>query len=168
MQTILLAALWGTAARAAAPPTIEPTEHPDGGWQFDFVVPAPLSVVRAALADPIAASRFAPDILSVSYIARGACDTLHVETGVTFAPVSYDALRCPTADGFHETLVKSTTLSEYEGIWRLAPEGAGTHVSYHLRVAMAIPAPAFLVAGHMRDSMRIQAGRLYAAVTSGT
>jgi hypothetical protein len=135
----------------------------DGTVTSELDVPAPLATVRAALLDPIAAARFSPDTVSIAYVARGGCDVLHVETGVTFAPVAYDYRRCATADGWHETLVSSKSLSDFDVRWGLTPVDIGTHITYQIRIGTAFPAPTFLVTSQLKSSMATELTRLYHA-----
>jgi hypothetical protein len=153
-------------AFAAEPPTITPTYTRDGAWRADLVVPVPVASAKAALADPIAAARFSPDITEISYLAQGACPTLRARTGGSMG-VTYDYRRCATADGWHETLVESGTLDVYEVRWSFTPDGAGTRVAYQVKVDPIFPTPDFLLAGHMKSSIATVVGRFYRAVTGG-
>lgn len=144
----------------------EPTAAPssDGFWRTEILVPAPLSDVQAALADPIASSRLSPDIVSTTYLARGECPTLRAELAGIVA-LSYDYKRCATQDGWHETLVASSGLESYEVRWRLQPAGESTRVEYSVRVDPVLPAPQFLIVRQMKKSMHTIVTRLYTKVT---
>ncbi len=153
-------------ADAAEPPAQTFARTPAGGWQTVLAFPAPEADVRAALADPIAAARFSPDISAVTYLERGVCSTLRAVTS-GFASVSYVYRRCPTADGWHETLVSSDDLDAYEVRWGFAPRGTSTVVTYMVRIDPHLPAPDFLLARQMRSSISRIVSGLYRAVTAG-
>jgi hypothetical protein len=149
------AAQAGTGPRsgAAEPPEMHPQPLGDGLWRAEVTVPASLADVHASLENPLEAAKFSPDISSIRYLSHGPCDTLHAETsGVT--GVAYDYQRCATADGWHETMVSSSMLAAYEVRWRLTAVAEGTHIAYDIQIKPKFPAPDFLFAPHMRDSMR--------------
>lgn len=151
-------------AWAADPPSITPTSSGDGFWRTELLVPAPIDVVRARLADPIATAKYSPDITSIQYVSQATCPTLRVVTE-GMVDVAYDYKRCTTADGWHETLVSSDMLSVYEVRWRLASVEAGTQVSYDVKIRPNFPAPDFMLARQMKSSITTLLGRFYRAVT---
>lgn len=155
--------LWATT-RAAEPPEIAPALDAEGFWAGQILVPAPTARVAALLEDPIASATFGPDISATTYVRKGACDTLHAVTSGSL-PVSYDYLRCRTKDGWHETLVSSSTLSDYEVRWRFTPEGAATRVNYGVKIATRFPAPDFLFAHQMKTSITMILGTVYRKAT---
>lgn len=152
-------------ALAEGLPAITPAPDAAGVWRTELVIPAPIEAVRAALGDPIAAARFSPDITTIQYLTRERCPTLRVETGVSFAPVSYDYRRCATATGWHETLLASKALAVYEVRWTFEEVETGTKVSYDVAIQPSFPAPAFLLARQMRTSITTFLERLYRSVT---
>jgi hypothetical protein len=164
----LLALSFAVSSRAVAadPPSLRFVETAEGGWQVVVGIPVPEPEVRAALVDPIASARFAPDIHSIAYVEQGRpCSTLDVETS-GFASVAYVYRRCPTADGWHETLVTSGSLDAYEVRWRLVPQGNLTEVTYMVRVEPHLPAPDFIVGRQVRSTMSAVMTRLYTHVTT--
>lgn len=152
-------------ADAAEPPALRLEQTPAGGWQTVLDVPVPEAAVRAALVDPLVAARLSPDISGISYVERGACSTLRSVTS-GFASVSYVYRRCPTANGWHETLVSSEDLDAYEVRWTFTQRGASTEVAYMVRIDPTLPAPAFLLGRQMRSSITTIVSRLYRAVTA--
>jgi hypothetical protein len=152
-------------ALAAEPPAITPVKTTDGAWAAEVLIPSPVTVVRAALEDPIKASRFSPDTTDIHYVTRGTCDVLHVQTGVRMWPVDYDMQRCATADGWHETLVGSGGLSDYDVRWALQPAGDSTRVQYKVRIGLSFLAPEFLLNAQLKSSISEILGRLYRATT---
>ncbi|MDP2316234.1 MAG: SRPBCC family protein [Pseudomonadota bacterium] len=152
---------------AAEPPPITPAQGTDGVWRTEIVIPASVEAIRAALGDPIQAARFSPDITKIQYVTRETCPTLHVETGGSFMPVNYDYRRCATKSGWHETLLSSNMLSTYEVRWTFESVEAGTKVSYDVHIKPTFPAPDFLFARAMRESITTLVGRLYRNVTGG-
>jgi hypothetical protein len=164
---LLFAASLSGPARAAEPPAFAVAPSSDGVWRTEFVIPAPIEAVRAALGDPIAAAQLSPDIKAISYVSREACPTLRVETGMTFAPVAYDYRRCATSTGWHETLVASKALSIYEVRWSFVSVDAGTKVKYDVHIQPSFPAPDFLISRQMRSSITTLLERLYRSVTGG-
>lgn len=156
----------GQLASAAEPPELTPRPLGDGLWRVEVTVPTPLAEVQACLKNPIEAAKLSPDITAIRYLSHGACDTLHAETG-GMVHVAYDYRRCATADGWHETLISSSTLNAYDVRWRLTPVAAGTHIAYDLQIKPRFPAPDFLFAPHMRNSMQTLLRRLYRKLTGG-
>lgn len=152
---------------AAEPPAFTPAPGADGVWRTQLVIPVPVETVRAALVDPIAAARLSPDITTIAYLSRESCPTLHVETGMTFAPVAYDYRRCATSTGWHETLVSSKALAVYEVRWHFEAVETGTRVTYDVNIRPSFPAPDFLIARQMRTSITTLIQRLYRSVTGG-
>jgi hypothetical protein len=161
MYGLILAA----AALAAEPPALHPADIGDGLWRTELVIPAPIERVQASLADPIRAAAFSPDIASIEFLDRGTCEKLRAVTSGSVS-VAYDYQRCPTADGWHETMTSSRMLAAYEVRWRLRPVSGGTHVTYDLRITPKFPAPSFIFSGHMRDSITTLLGRMYRKVTA--
>lgn len=159
--------MWEAAALAGEPPPIAPAPNAAGVWRTQYVIPASIEAVRAALGDPIAAASLSPDITTIAYLSREACPTLRVETGVSLAPVAYDYRRCATPSGWHETLVSSKALSVYEVRWEFTPVAAGTQVTYDVQIETTFPVPDFLVARQMRTSITTLLSRLYHKVTGG-
>ena len=161
---LVTALLAGNVASASEPPELTPRPLGDGLWHAEMTVPASMADVHASLENPIEAAKFSPDITVIKYLSRGPCDTLRAETA-GMVSVAYDYQRCTTADGWHETMVSSSMLTAYDVRWRLTSIAAGTHIAYDIQIKPRFPAPDFLFAPHMRDSMRTILGRLYRKVT---
>ena len=152
MLGVISALALSSRLSAAEPPPLNFLRTPEGGWEATLTLPAPEAAVRAALFDPIAAARLAPDIHAIAYVEDGDCDTLSVETA-GFASVAYVYRRCPTADGWHEWLLSSGSLDAYEVRWRLLARGPLTDVTYMVRIDPRLPAPEFILARQVRGTM---------------
>lgn len=160
---VLLALVLDVRAEEPAPGAT--MSQSDGFWRTEMMVPVPLAEVRAALEDPIASSKFSPDISSLTYVTRGGeCPTLRAQlSGIV--SLSYDYKRCVTQNGWRETLVSSAGLDAYEVQWELEAAGESTRVRYAVKVDTVVPTPEFIMNRQLKASMSTIVGRLYRKVT---
>jgi hypothetical protein len=142
----------------------EAVEHvdEDGAVTMTEVVPASPESLRSVLADPLVARSLSTELVSLELLSQGSCATLRATVGSPWVPVSYTYERCPTATGFRERLLESDTMNTYEVDWRLVPEGAGTRLSYTVRVDTKLPMPRSYLLSRTRASMRTAIERLLA------
>lgn len=110
------------------------------------VIPADPAAVRAALADPTAACRLSTDVLSARVVAtEGPCALIAVTTRGLTAPLAYTMRRCPSADGYTETLVQTDDFDQQESRWQLRAVPGGTEVTLQVRSQPRLPLPQRLI-----------------------
>lgn len=150
------AGLAGTArgARAAEPAKPSVTLRPDGSVEARLTVAASEESVRNVLRDPEVGARLTRDVISVESEIRGRCSRVSTKTRGLLRPLTYTSLRCPTPQGWTESLLESKDFSLYEAEWRLTPRPGGTEIFYRLRLQVSIPAPESLVHYTMKQSVR--------------
>ena len=79
-----------------------------------ILVPATSDEVRALLADTSGRlAALSPDTLSVISTPDGACEMVDRKTRGIFRPFAFRAQRCPTANGWQETLMQSDDFTAY-------------------------------------------------------
>jgi hypothetical protein len=108
----------------------------------EVLIQADAASIRAALADPLTACRLSGDVLSATVLAKeGDCSILRVTTRGLSAPLTYTTRRCPTADGFRETLVTTEDFDNQTSSWKLTPVSGGTVVTLAVRSEPRLPLP---------------------------
>lgn len=120
-----------------------------------LLVPAPEDEVRRLLEDPATLGRLAPDVLSQDIRARGACQELHTDTRGLIVPIHVATLRCPTARGWHESLLEGASFTRYDADVQISPAEGGTLVIYRMAVGLDLPVPQRMVSGNVKRSARL-------------
>lgn len=139
----------------AADPTINTTNTSDGGVEVQMVIPATEAQVRAALADPVQAGRFTPDVVGVRVVqVQGNCDDVVTTTRVMGATMDYRSMRCHTSNGIKDTLIESSFMESYSTEWSLRTVEGGTEVTLHIRNILNLPVPTAIVRAGMASSMK--------------
>ena len=151
----LLLALASLTARAD-----EPTVNSDGSVTMCVVLPAAEDIVRAELDPAAEASALHGDATLVSQERQGRCERSTFKTRGLLSSISYVALRCPTPDGWKQTLVSSETFAENEAEWALRSVEGGTELRYRIRVRLDLPVGQGMVNAQIADSMSRAVERL--------
>lgn len=130
------------------------TVEPDGTVVAVAVIDASADAVRAVLADVQATARLSPEVLSVQAEpeATGRCSEVSRETRGLFHPLRFVARRCPTAEGWHEELVRSEDFSAYATDWRVQSTAEGTRVEYRVKTSVRLPIPGAALAAALKDA----------------
>ncbi len=153
----MIAFFMGSIALAQEPTIASAT---DGTVVANVQVAASVEQVRAALADADTASRLPPEVLEVTSASKGSCTVIDVKTEGAWSPLEYQGLRCPTADGWHTSLVKSEDFDGLEVTWKVTPNGTGSAIEYRVRTDLAMAVPASLLQPRMEKSARATVLRL--------
>lgn len=153
----LLLALSTLTAQAA-----EPVVQSDGSVMMSVVLPATESEVRAQLDTAAEASALHGDATIVSQERQGACEQSTFKTRGLLSSIYYVAKRCPTADGWKQTLISSDTFEHNEAEWSLHPVEGGTELRYRIRVSLDLPVGQGMVNAQISDSMSRAVERLEA------
>ncbi len=83
-----------------------------------------------------------PDVLSVETTKKGRCQEVTRSTRGLLRPFRFRALRCPTARGWHESLIESRDFSAYSSDWSLVETELGTEVVLTVHTELyALPKP---------------------------
>lgn len=129
-------------AQETPPPEPAITVQADGTYVCRVTVAASAEEVEALLADPVAAARLSPDVLSIQANPAGPCQTLTTTSRGMLSALKFTSKRCPTADGWHEELVASEDFSEFDGTWTVsAVDPSTTEVMYELTTKPNLPVP---------------------------
>lgn len=141
MNTILtLAALWTSPSFAADPSA--PTVAGENVVTTGVMVAADAATVRAALADPVTACRLNGDVLDAKVIGKeGNCSLVQVTTRGLSTPLTYVTRRCPTADGYAETMVRSDDFDNQSSTWHVSSVSGGAQVTLQVRSEPRLPVP---------------------------
>lgn len=131
--------LVGAALAGSAPS--EPTIQSDGTVRSDVFVASDAASVKRVIGDVVATAGLCPDVISARVIERGTCDLVEVTTRGMTSPLTYRVKRCPTADGFNETLVSSDDFTDVKVDWQIQSVEGGTRVTYTIRTSPDIPVP---------------------------
>ena len=106
------------------------------------VLKASVDEVKAALKEPGTSA----DVLEMKITNRGPCDEIFRKVKGMWTPLTYTALRCPTATGYIETLHASEDFTEYRDEWKIiGQEGGTTKVVHTLRTAVNLSVPQSMV-----------------------
>lgn len=112
----------------------------------DVFIAADSATVRAALADPVVACRLSGDVLDARVLAtQGECTLVQVTTRGLTTPLTYTTRRCPTPEGFSETLVQTEDFDSQMSSWKLRPVTGGTQVTLMVRSEPRLPVPQRLI-----------------------
>ena len=110
-----------------------------------FIAAAPAAVL-AALADPLVACRLSGDVLDARVLGKqGDCTLMQVTTRGLTTPLTYTTRRCPTPEGFNETLVQTDDFDSQASSWKLRPVSGGTQVTLEVRSEPRLPVPQRLI-----------------------
>jgi hypothetical protein len=146
----LLVLLLSLVARAAPPVMVSDGDVLTG--TVDVAV-AP-EALRARLSDPTWLPTISRDGTEVSVVRPdGPCQVLQSVSPSTFLTVRYQTRRCPTADGFHSTLIESNAFSTYETSWTILPDGAGARVTYRIHVVSTLWVPKGVIRRNVRSGI---------------
>lgn len=67
--------------------------------------------------------------------------------------VRYTIRQCPTGHGYRSTLVSSDTFSTYVSEWTVAPDGAGSLLTYRVDLTPRLPLPLSFITGTIRKDV---------------
>lgn len=172
LRTSALAFALAAAAGASLPATASAEASPkiwtrvtdDGDVIAVVRIPAPLAAVKAALVSAARAHRFAPTTIEARATADGACERVALRVKGFFSPFTVTTRRCPTADGWFETLVASDDFSEYQTEWKLQEIGEATAVHYRVRTIINVSVPHSMITSRTRKVLTTTLERLIAAI----
>ena len=141
-------------AALAAPAEPSPVEiGADSSIRTTVIVAATPEQVRARLADPVAAAELCDDVIGARVVgASGDCSLLEVTTRGLTDPLVYTVKRCPTADGWQETLVASDDFSRQDSRVRLEAVPGGTRIVMEVRSEPRLPLPQRLLQSEIAKS----------------
>ena len=126
-----------TPMAAAQQPSVNVAHN--GEVAVSMTIDAPASNIRRILDDiegELAA--LSTDVLTVEVLKTGACQEIARSTRGLLRPFRLRSLRCPTAHGWHESLIESGDFSAYSTDWSLIETEAGTEVVYRVRTELYI------------------------------
>lgn len=144
MLSLLTLAPFLTLALAADP--APPVVSGDSTVVTNVFIAADPATVRAALADPMVACQLSGDVLDAKVLRKeGDCSVIQMTVRGITSPLVYVAKRCPTADGFRETLLETTDFDAQASTWKLQPVNGGTQVTLQVVSEPRLPIPQRLV-----------------------
>ena len=150
---VLLAAVVSSVAAAADP--VEPqVRYEDDLLVIEAVVDRPASEIRPLLGDIQMMSDISPDILETTSQAIGTCHKVTRKTRGIWRSLELNLLRCPTADGWKETLLKPGDYTAYESHWEVRDAPGGSHLSFKLRTEVNLPVPDALVRRQVQSASK--------------
>jgi hypothetical protein len=144
MYWAVFAAALSSAAVAAEPQTVVQS---DGTVEVRMTVEAETEAVLKVLADTDGVySTLNTDIYRTVSEKRGSCEEVRRETRGVFRPFKFRSLRCPSKDGFTETLLDSDDITTYQTSWELTKTATGTAIVYkvHTELRPVFPRPLVL------------------------
>ncbi|MFT4623441.1 MAG: ribosome-associated toxin RatA of RatAB toxin-antitoxin module [Myxococcota bacterium] len=157
-RAALLAAVLLPSLATAADNEVAVTIDDRGHVVARIQVPASSDEVRALLADTggrLAA--LSTDTLSVTTTQDGNCEMVDRKTRGIFRPFAFRAKRCPTENGWQETLVQSDDFTAYESEWQVGESSEGTtEVVYRIQTEINAPVPNSIV----RTNLKTAAGNM--------
>jgi hypothetical protein len=146
---------WWILAGTAGANMPEPEVHVDGEGRVVAVVTVQATPerVRTILADTAGALKeLSPNTLSVEVTPDGPCERVNRQTRGIFQPLTLRSKRCPTADGWEETLMESDDFEHYEALWRVRSTESGTEVTYRIATVLTAPVPQLLVRQNLKQA----------------
>jgi hypothetical protein len=104
----------------------------DGSVVGQMVIEATQEEIRHILSQIDNLRELSTEVTIVESHRKGRCQEVERTSRGVWRPFRWLALRCPTAQGFSESLVQSTDLSHYETEWVLEEMGESTNVTYRV------------------------------------
>ena len=148
---------WWVLAGTANASMPEPEVHVDNEGRVVAVVTvlAPPEQVRSILADTVGALKeLSPNTLSVEVTPEGPCELVNRQTRGILQPLTLRSKRCPTPDGWEETLMESDDFEHYEALWKVRSTEKGTEVTYRIATVLTAPVPQLLVRQNLKKAAR--------------
>ncbi len=135
-------------AHAGAPDAVV---LPSQGVQGTVSVSLSPADAMAKLADPTWVSSVDGGRTTVVVTGHEAACTLAAYTSPSaLMTVTYVIRQCPTAHGYKSALVSSDDFAAYESEWTVAPDGAGSLLTYRVQLEPRLPIPLSLMTGTIR------------------
>lgn len=153
------------AAHADMP---EPEVHVDaeGRVVATVTLSAQPEAVRAILADTAGSLKdLSPNTLSVEVSPEGSCERVQRHTRGILQPLVFQSRRCPTDDGWVETLTESEDFEHYEAMWAVRTTDSGTEVTYRIATVLTAPVPQALVRRNLKQAAGTILQRLVARLS---
>ena len=141
--------MWSGAAHAQ-----DPAVGSDGFVSVRRFLAADPDAVRAALDTGAEMSALHGDAQLIEQTSEGRCERLTYRTRGLISSMFYIALRCPTPQGWSQTLVSSDDFTENEAYIELTEVEGGTEIWYRIRVKLDLPVGQSLVDSQIARSMR--------------
>ncbi|MCB9778334.1 MAG: hypothetical protein H6742_07205 [Alphaproteobacteria bacterium] len=110
----------------------------------ETLVDANAEELKAWLSDYGLIAEINADIYEYSVEAAPPCELVHVKSRGVGQPMLYTVKRCPTADGFKETMISGDQLEAMEAEWSVKPEGDRSRVKVRIFTKINL-VPQFLV-----------------------
>jgi len=130
--------------------------HHEGDWIVgEMDLSAAPSDVLDTLSDVRAMSANAKNLRELTVEPAGRCERL----GFTFhhgVPVRVEFERCPTHNGFKQTLLASKLFKTWDAVWEVMPGEHGTKVVYRVQVDVRLPVSRRSLNKQMRTSVENQ------------
>jgi hypothetical protein len=142
----------GVMAGSAA--AAEPTKAADGSICMRVVIPASESDIRSEIDTATEANSLVGSAKLISAEPDGNCERLTYQTPGLISSLTYVARRCPTADGWEETLVSSDDFADNQSSWRLREVEGGTEIDYRVRVRLNLPVGQSIVDAKIAQSIK--------------
>ncbi|MSP57021.1 MAG: hypothetical protein EXR69_15675 [Myxococcales bacterium] len=144
LPLLTLTPLWAHLALAVEPTA--PTVAGANTVSTAIFIAADPATVRAVLADPLRACHLSSDVLEATLVENhGECTLIQITTRGMTSPLTYTTRRCPSADGFVETLVQTDDFDYQASRWSLRPVSGGTQVTLEVRSEPRLPVPQRLI-----------------------
>jgi hypothetical protein len=139
----------------------EPTKAADGSICMRVLIPASETDIRQELDTAQEASGLFGSAKLVSVEPDGDCERLSYRTPGLFTSMTYIARRCPTADGWVETLVSGDSFEDNTSSMRLRSVDGGTEVDFRIRVRLRnIPVGQGIIDAQIAQSIKRAVERL--------
>ncbi len=132
----------------------------DGSVAVSVLVEEPLSRVRATLSEAMSLAALDTDRTITAAVPRGDCQELHVEAPGLLSPLRYVSLRCPTPEGYSETLLHSEDFEVSEIQWIVEEAEEGTRITCRVRVDLDLPIAEGLLQSRIKRSIAASMDRL--------
>lgn len=132
----------------------------DGSVAVSVLVEEPLSKVRATLSEAMSLAALDTGRTITAALPRGDCQELHVEAPGLLSPLRYVSLRCPTAAGYSEVLVRSEHFEVSEVQWTVEEAGEGTRITCRVRVDLDLPIAEGLLQSRIKANVAASMDRL--------
>lgn len=145
----------------------EPTVTVDGATvRGSAVLEVPATRFLAALRDPAWEGQVAGDGTEAHITgSEGGCQIVSYSSPNSVATATYVLRRCPTADGWESSLVRSNTFTAYRSRWTVTPAARACRVSFEVELSVSAWVPDSLVQSQTVQSIqrRLQALQAWAS-----
>lgn len=150
VAAVLAAAAPAAAGATEASSKVSTKITPKGEVVASMRLAAKPAAVREILGSAERSHGLSPFTVSAKATADGTCERVKLRTRGLLQPFEIETRRCPTTQGWRETMIASTDFLEYYNEWILEEDGDGSRVTFRTRSVPNVAVPESLIQAETR------------------